>query len=155
MHLSSDLNVTAGFLFRAALTPSTLKSYCRVWSDFAHFIGCAKIQSVRVPFGHLNILRYVAFLFNSGFSYPSILFHLSALTYWVRYRGWPLVTHSYVVLQALKGVRALSSAVHRNKFPITPDVLRVLCRTLLSMNLESQDVIRLWAIFLLSFYFFL
>lgn len=115
-------------------------------------MGYVNVQSVRSPFGQVDILRYVALLYNSGFSYSSVVSRLSAISYWIRFKGWPLVTQDFVVLQALRGVRSLSSGVHRNKFPVTPDVLRVLCRSLLSMNLHSNDIVRLRAMFLLSFY---
>lgn len=86
-------------------------------------IGYVSEEAIRVPFGELDIRRYIAFLFNSGFSYPTILSRVSALTYWIRCKGWPLVTQSHVVLQSLKGVHVLSAGPCKGKFPITPDVL--------------------------------
>lgn len=142
-------------LFRSALAPSTLAFYRRVWNDFALFLGSTKIHFIQVPFVDQDVLRFVAFLFNGGMSYSSILSYLSALTYWIRYKNWPLVTRSFVVTQALRGVRALSVGAQRHKFPVTPDILRSLCNALLAMHLRDFDSARLKAMFLLSYYAFL
>lgn len=62
-----------------------------------------------------------------------------------------------MVTQSLKGVRALSAGPRRGKFPVTPDVLRLLCLALQqnTMEWESSVLVRLKAMFLLSFYAFL
>lgn len=118
-------------------------------------MGAPGIHLISSPFEQLHILRYIASLVNSGFSYPSILSRISAITYWIRFKNWPLVTRSFMITQSLKGVRAMASSSHSAKFPITPDVLRALCRALRQVPLHESERIRLKAIFLLSFYAFL
>lgn len=103
----------------------------------------------------MNVRRYIAFLFDSGFAYPTILSCLAALTYWIRYKNWPLVTQSYIVTQSLKGVHALSYGPRHGKFPITPDILRLLCHALHHMGWDSTVVVHLKAMFLLSYFAFL
>lgn len=66
-----------------------------------------------------------------------------------------MVTHSFVVSQALKGVRALSVRIPKSKFPITPDVLRHLCYATLNAGFPSQTATRLVSMFLLAFHAFL
>lgn len=142
-------------MFRAALAPSIRKSYRRTLEDLAKFLGFQSIEEITSAFQELDILRYIAFLFNAGFSHSSILSRLSAVTFWIRIKSWPLVTQSHAVARALKGVRALSERPHKSKFPITPDVLRCLCLNIPKAGLSNEANVRLRAMFLLAFHAFL
>lgn len=100
-------------------------------------------------------MRYVAFLFAGGLSYPTILSSLAAVNFWCRSCNWPIVTQSHQVLSVLRGVQALSQRRPRRKFPITPDVLRSLCSTLSQVGISAYDEVALRAMFLLAFHAFL
>lgn len=97
----------------------------------------------------------MAFLFNSNLSYSSIVSRLSAISFWIRAKGWSLVTQSHLVFRALRGVRALSFQSGNPKFPITPDVLNSLCSYLPSAGFSNYEVICFRAMFLLAFHAFL
>lgn len=142
-------------LFRSALAPSTVQAYRRTLAEFSSFLGYSNINLVLKPFTQLDIVRYIASLFNGGLSHPSILSRLSAITHWMRMKNWPLTTQSHAVTQAMRGVRTLSSKPSRDKSPITPNVLKRLCFVVGSISLSSDDVIRLRAMFSLAFHAFL
>lgn len=118
-------------------------------------MGYAKILDITIPFSQLDVVRYIAFLHNSAFAYPSILSRLSALSFWIRIKDWPLVTQTHAVTQALRGVRSLSVRPSRSRFPITPDVLRHLCSKVDIIGVSSFEVACLKAMFLLAFHAFL
>lgn len=121
-------------LFRASLDPSTKRSYNRALQDLARFLGAPSIYHISTPFQESDIVHYIAFLFKSGFSFPSITF---------------------VVQQALRGVRSLAVRLPKHKFPITPDILGRLCTALNAGVFPMLDSIHLKAMFLLSFHAFL
>lgn len=153
--LSNGLDETVKRLFRAALSPSTRTAYIRVLQHLAQFLGFTSIDMIQLPFKEADILRYIALLFNSGLSFSSILSRMSAITFWIRSRNWPLVTHSYPVSQLLKGVKSLAVRQPKQKFPVTPDVLRTLCHNIRSLESPPLMSVRLKAMFLLAFHGFL
>lgn len=142
-------------LFHAALAPSTGRAYRKTLSELALFLGLPSFHLIISPLETSDIIRYIAFLFNGGLSYPSILSRLSAVSFWIRLKDWPLVTRSHLVLQALKGVRALSLKTPVLKFPITPSILQRLCDALASSSLSHFDQTCFRAMFLLAFHAFL
>lgn len=137
------------------MAPSTKRSYRRTLDSLASFLGAPNVECIQTPFRVVDIVRYVAFLYNSGLSVSSILSRLSAITWWIKLRSWPLVTQAHSVSQALKGVKSLSIRPVRHKFPITPDVLRRLYLAVSSLKFSEAVVLRLRAMFLLAFHGFL
>lgn len=137
------------------MAPSTKRSYRCTLTELANFLGFPSFAHISSPLSELDIVRYVAFLFNGGLAYPSILTRLSAVTFWLRFKEWPLVTQSHAVSQALRGVRTLAARKPRSKFPITPDVLKHLCVAAGDCGLSDHDVICVRAMFLLAFHAFL
>lgn len=67
-------------------------------------------------------LLYIAFLFNSGLSHPSILSWHLAVLFWIKQKDWLMVNHSYLVSQLLKGLRTLILHPQKHKFPVTPNL---------------------------------
>lgn len=100
-------------------------------------------------------MRYVAFLFGKGFSHASISSCLSAVSFWCNLKNWPLVTQSFLVARAVSGVWSLSSGVPKDKFLITPDILRSLCQAIHLIGIPHYDAVRLRAMFLIAFHAFL
>lgn len=129
--------------------------YNRILNDFARFLGFSSISHIVKPFSELDILRYIAHLYISGFACPSIVSRLSAITFWIKCNQWPLVTQSFSVSRAIRGVRSLSSHSPKLKFPITPDVLRLLCQSIHKAGFTFPDATRLLSMFTLAFYAFL
>lgn len=111
---------------------------------------------IETPFNESDLVHFTAFLYTSGFSYSSILSRCSAVTFWCKLKGWPLIMHSFYVLRALRGVHVLSANRSRKgKFPITPDVLLKLCQALRGTAISDWDRVCLEAMFLLAFHAFL
>lgn len=153
--VSNGINETVEKLFKAALAPATKRMYRRTLDDAAAFFGAPSIECIATPFQALDIVRYVAHMYNVGLSFPSILSRLSAISWWIKMRSWPLVTQTYMVSQALRGVKSLSKRPIKHKFPITPDVLRQLCIVIPSLQFPEAVAIRLKAMFLIAFHGFL
>lgn len=65
------------------------------------------------------------------------------------------MTQAHSVCQALKGVRSLSSHQYQAKFPITPDILRLLCQAISCTGFSAYDKLCLRAMFLLAYHAFL
>lgn len=149
------LDETMKRLLRASLSPATRIAYARVLRHLANFLGFACIEEIRKPFQESDIMRYVTFLFHSGLAFPSILSRLSAITFWIRSRNWPLVTQTYSVSQLLRGVKALAVRPNKSKFPLTPDVLKSLCLQVNDSVFSPLVCLRLKAMFLLAFHGFL
>lgn len=137
------------------MAPSTRLAYSRTLREFARLRGSLDYWLIASPFTEQEVLRYIAFLFNGGFSPSSIISKLSAITFWIRVKGWPLVTQGHLVKQALRGARSLSASSSSAKFPITPDILKQLCNVLPNLGVSKFDACRLRAMFLLAFHGFL
>lgn len=142
-------------LLRSNLAPSTRKMYRAALNEFAHLMGFNTFQIIESPFNDQDVLRYIAFLYHNGYSYASIVSGLSAITFWCKVRGWPLVVQSFIVSRALRGVKSLAVSSSRVKFPITPDVLRSLCAYIGGPDVSLLQETRLRAMFLLAFHAFL
>lgn len=154
-HINTGVDGTIIRLFQAALAPATKRAYRHALGECAKFLGFSSFHSICIPLSEYQVIHYIAFLFNMGLSYPSIVSRLSALSYGLKSRNWPLVTRSFLVMQALRGVRSLSSRQGKNKFPVTPDVLRRLCTVLQQSSYSHYDQCALKAMFLLAFHAFL
>lgn len=141
-------------MLRAALTPSTRHSYIQTWTGFSKFLRFSRMEDIEMAFTDLDIIRYVAHLFNQGFAHSLIQIQLSALSFWCKIKGWPLVTQSYPVGQALKGVRSLPVHPSLRKFPITPDIFSTLCRFVASLGLSLYVTLCLRAMYLLVYHAF-
>lgn len=79
----------------------------RVWNNLAHFLVFPSIVAIEVPLNELHILCYIAYLPNASFSNPSIISQLSAISFWIKWKRWPLVTQSFAVSCALMGMRSI------------------------------------------------
>lgn len=145
-HINSGVDGSIIRLFQAALAPATKRAYQRTLSECAKFLGFPTFDSIPIPLSEYQVIRYVAFLFNLNLSYPSIVSRLSALSYGLKTRNWPLVTRSFLVVQALRGVRSLSNQRGRSKFPVTPDILRSLCQALQQSSFSHYDRCALQAV---------
>lgn len=140
---------------RASLAPATRKIYRRTLRELAKFLGFSSIVHISSPFGELDIVRYIAFLYANGFSYASILSRLSAVSFWCRAKKWPLVTQSFHVSRALRGSRLSVKAPLTSKFPITPNILSILCQAIVSLDLSTSQKVCLKAMFLVAYHAFL
>lgn len=72
---------TVKTLFWASLAPATWASYIFSLSETARFLGFHDFMTIQVPFEESDIAYHIAFLFNSGLSYPTIVTCLSAIIF--------------------------------------------------------------------------
>ena len=72
-----------------------------------------------------QVLCFVAYLFDAGYSAPSIATHLSAIAYAHKMLGAPDPTEHFIVRKLLTGATKLS-AKPDSRLPITPAILLAL-----------------------------
>ena len=103
-----------------------MKSYTKIWDQFQDFVvGVLKIP-VSLPVAVEVILQYVAYLYHKGYSYRTMLTHMSVVAFAHRIRGIVSPTDLFIVKKLLVGIRNMAKKGVDIRKPITVALLGAL-----------------------------
>ncbi|XP_055356622.1 uncharacterized protein LOC129601767 [Paramacrobiotus metropolitanus] len=150
----NSLDSTINKLRSNHIATSSRKTYQSALNRFIEF--CRKFRLSSAHITKSTVLRYVAFLFESGLSYSSAKVYLSALFNAFRECGLSFEFNAPNISQCLIGYKRLRGTVSDRRLPITIDHMRIMklnidCSSLLSPY-EKQLY---WSMFTLCFFAFL
>ena len=146
---SATTQCTVERLLNAALAPSTRLAYNAHIRRFNTFTGTASF-----PASTAQVMCFVAYLFENGYSPSSIATHISAIAYAHKLLGAPDPTDQFIIRKLVVGATRLTSKPD-SRLPITPPILTKLCTILHNMNYSYYQQTMFKAIFTLAFFAFL
>ncbi|XP_055335505.1 uncharacterized protein LOC129586348 [Paramacrobiotus metropolitanus] len=131
----NSLDSTINKLRSNHIATSSRKTYQSALNRFIEF--CRKFRLSSAHITKSTVLRYVAFLFESGLSYSSAKVYLSALFNAFRECGLSFEFNAPNISQCLIGYKRLRGTVSDRRLPITIDHMRIMklnidCSSLLS-----------------------
>lgn len=143
--------------FANALAPSSLSCYGTAARRY--FMFCVRrVGSPPFPISQEVLIRFVAYLAESGLSHATISAYLSGLRFVQIAQGWPdpQLCNFPQLHYVMRGIHRLSGPSVSRRLPITPDLMGALYRVWFQPGLYSlYDCTMLWAACCLGFFGFM
>ena len=148
-----SLDSTINKLLSASIAPKTRSSYHKSLIKFSSF--CLDEFKLS-PFtsGSHQIVSYIAFLHQAGYSSSSIRCQLSAISFFYKINDIHDYTQSFLVKKVIQG-SSKSSIKSLPRLPVTVDILTTLLSALPKIGLVGYKLLMFRSMFTLAFYAFL
>ncbi len=135
----------------AAIQPATRKSYKHHWLEFLRFINSNQHHSTVNNVQPIQLVLFITFLVNKGLGHATIRNYLSAISFYLKLKGFNDPTTTFVVQKIMIGVKNLSPPSIRRD-PVSIVILDRLIGALPLANLTQYDQIMLKATMSLMYF---